>query len=339
MYTMKRKNIDFKNKIVTTRTPLRISFSGGGTDMPYFYNKNKGITISTSIDKYIYVTVKLHKNFKERYRLNYFETETVRNINSIKNLRIRETLKYFKIKEPLYISTISDLPYNTGLGSSSSFLIGLIHAIFLLKKEKINFSKICEIAFNIENKITNNSLGKQDHYIAAHGGLKKILYKKNKVEINKINISKRKISYINKNLIFFWTGKSRLSNRNLSQQKKNFKSNLNNLLKLKKLTNEFSIELSKNQISIKNLGIILDKSWKLKKSFSSTISNKYLNNIYDKAISSGCYGGKLLGAGGGGFFLFFCKKELHRKVEKKLNICSKIDFHFENEGSSLQFIN
>ena len=336
---MKRKNTDFKKKIVTTRTPLRISFSGGGTDMPYFFNKNKGITISSSIDKYIYVTVKIHKNFNEKYRLNYFETETVNHISAIKNLRIKETLKYFKIREPLYISTISDLPYNTGLGSSSSFLIGLIHAIMLLKKEKINFSKICEIAFKIENKITNNSLGKQDHYIAAYGGLRKILYKKNKVEINKLNVSKQKKSQINRNLIFFWTGKSRLSNQNLSQQKKNFKSNLNNLIKLKKLTNELGAELLKKRVSIQNLGIILDKSWKLKKSFSSNISNKYLNNIYDKAISAGCYGGKLLGAGGGGFFLFFCKKELHKKVEKQLNNCSKIDFNFENQGSTLKFIN
>ena len=339
MYTMKKKNIRFKNKIVTTKTPLRISFSGGGTDMPYFFNKNTGITISSSIDKYIYVTVKLHENFNEKYRLNYFETETVNNINSIKNLRIRETLKYFKIKEPLYISTISDLPYNTGLGSSSSFLIGLIHAIFLLKQKEINYSSICETAFKIENKITNNSLGKQDHYIAAYGGLKKIFYKKNKVEINKIHLSKKKLNYINDNLIFFWTGKSRLSNKNLSQQKKNFKSNLNNLLKLKELTEKLNIELLKKQINIEKLGIILDQSWKLKKSFSSTISNKYLNNIYDKAISTGCYGGKLLGAGGGGFFLFFCKKKLHKKVEKKLNNCSKIDFRFENEGSSLKFIN
>ena len=110
--------------------------------MPYFFNKHTGITISTSIDKFIYVTVKLHYNFNEKYRLNYYETETVNNLNEIKNLRIRETLKYFKIKEPLYISTISDLPYNTGLGSSSSFLIGLIHAIYLLKNKRVDNKNI-----------------------------------------------------------------------------------------------------------------------------------------------------------------------------------------------------
>ena len=336
---MKRKNIGFKNKIVTTCTPLRISFIGGGTDMPYFYNKYTGITISSSIDKFIYVTIKLHKNFNEKYRLNYYETETVNKIDVIKNLRIRETLKFFKIKEPLYISTISDLPYNSGLGSSSSFLIGLIHAIFLLKDLKINYSKICEIAFEIENRITNNSLGKQDHYIAAHGGLKRILYKKTNIKVNKINISKKKLKLINDNLIFFWTGKSRLSNKNLSNQKKNFKLNVQNLLELKKLTSEFYFELLKKNINFKNMGSLLHKSWILKKSFTKYISNNYLDSIYAKAISAGCYGGKLLGAGGGGFFLFFCKKKFHKKVENKLKGCKKINFYFENKGTVLKFKN
>ena len=135
------------------------------------------------------------------------------------NLRIRETLKYFKINEPIYINTISDLPYNSGLGSSSSFLIGLIHCIFIVKNQKINMRKISEIAFKIENKITNNSLGKQDHYIAAYGGLKKIVYK-DKVKIKEINISKKKINYLNKNLLFLWTGQTRLSKGNLTKQKK-----------------------------------------------------------------------------------------------------------------------
>ena len=334
-----KKNLDFKNNIVTTKTPLRISFVGGGTDMPYFYKKYVGITISTAIDKFIYVTVKIHRNFKEKYRLNYFETETVNNIKDIKNLRIKETLSYFKIKDPLYISTISDLPYNSGLGSSSSFLIGLVHAIFLMKNKKVDYYKICEIAFNIENKITNNSLGKQDHYIAAFGGLKKIFYKKEKVSVKNMNISKAKIKFLKENMLFFWTGQSRLSKKNLSNQKKNFKSNLKNLLELKKFTSEFTSEINKERLNLKNIGSILDKSWKLKKGFSSNISNKNLNNIYNAAMTAGCYGGKLLGAGGGGFFLFICLKKFHNKVEKKLKACKKIDFNFAKDGSVSRFVN
>ena len=131
---MKKLSSIFKKKIATTKTPLRISFSGGGTDMPYFYSKFSGLTVSTSIDKFVYVTVKTHPNFKEKFRLNYSDTEIVNDVNKIQNLRIRETMKYFNINEPIYINTISDLPYNTGLGSSSSFLVGLIHCIFILKK-------------------------------------------------------------------------------------------------------------------------------------------------------------------------------------------------------------
>ena len=178
---MKKLNSTFKRKIITTKTPLRVSFSGGGTDMPYFYRKYNGITISTSIDKFVYVTVKLHNDFKEKYRLNYSDTEIVNKISDIKNLRIRETLKYFKINNPLYINTISDLPYNTGLGSSSAFLVGLIKAILLLKKIDPAPRIISELAFKIENKITTNSLGKQDHYIASYGGFKVINYNKKNI--------------------------------------------------------------------------------------------------------------------------------------------------------------
>ncbi len=336
---MINKSSNFKYKIVTTKTPLRISFSGGGTDMPYFYEKHGGITISSSMDKFIYVTIKKHSNFKEKYRLNYSETEIVNNIDQIRNLRIRETLKYFNVREPLYINTISDLPYNTGLGSSSAFLIGLIKAIYKLKNIKINLSKICEIAFKIENKITNNSLGKQDHYIAAHGGLKKILYNKKSVNVKKINLTKKNLKYLNDNSIFFWTGKLRLSNKNLFEQKKNFKINQKNLIKLKNLSLEFEKELKKNKLNLKTIGNFLDINWKLKKNFSKNISNNHLDKIYRDAIDNGCYGGKLLGAGGGGFFLFICEKKYQKKIIKKLSNCKKINFCFENSGVNTCFLN
>lgn len=336
---MIKKFSNFKYNIVTTRTPLRISFSGGGTDMPYFYEKYGGVTISSAIDKFIYVTVKRHENFNEKYRLNYSETEIINKLSKIKNLRIRETLKYLNFKEPLYINTISDLPYNTGLGSSSAFLIGLIKAIFILKNIKINLAKICEIAFKIENKITNNSLGKQDHYIAAYGGIKKILYSKKNINIKNINIKEKNLKYLNDNLIFFWTGKLRTSNKNLTEQKKNLKANLKNLKKLKRMSLEFEKELIKEKLDLKLIGNFLDTNWKLKKGFSKDISDNDLDKIYRTAIKNGCYGGKLLGAGGGGFFLFVCKKELQKKIIKKLNNCKKINFSFENSGAENCFFN
>lgn len=334
---MKKLSSIFKKKIATTKTPLRISFSGGGTDMPYFYSKFSGLTVSTSIDKFVYVTVKTHPNFKEKFRLNYSETEIVNDVNKIQNLRIRETMKYFNINESIYINTISDLPYNTGLGSSSSFLVGLIHCIFILKKQKINLRKIAEIAFKIENKITNNSLGKQDHYIAAYGGLKKILYNE-KINVKKININKKKINFLNKNLLFLWTGQTRLSKGNLTKQKKNFQLNLEKLKNLKKIAFKFQYELNKEKLDIKKLGRLLDENWQIKQKFTKNISNKYLNKIYRKAISAGCYGGKLLGAGGGGFFLFICKKSIHKKAISEIKNCKSINFKFHPEGTKMCFV-
>jgi D-glycero-alpha-D-manno-heptose-7-phosphate kinase len=330
---MKKLKTIFKKNIVTTKTPLRISFAGGGTDMPYFYSKFNGITVSTSIDKFVYVTVKKHNNFKEKFRLNYSDTEILDNINKIKNLRIRETLKYFRVNEPIYISTISDLPYNTGLGSSSAFLVGLINAIFLIKGEKKSLNTIAEIAFKIENMITNNSLGKQDHYIAAYGDLRKILYKSNIIDVAKITIMKKNLDFLNKNMLFFWTGKSRLSNKNLDSQKKNFKKNLDNLKYLKLIANKFNNELKLKKLNLKKLGSLLDENWQIKQKFTKNISSNYLNTIYKNAISNGCYGGKLLGAGGGGFFIFICKKKLHKKIIDKIHNCRHVNFKFYNQGT------
>jgi D-glycero-alpha-D-manno-heptose-7-phosphate kinase len=168
----------FNEKVVITKTPLRVSFVGGGTDMPYFYNKFSGATISCAIDKYIYVTVKYHNNFQEKYRLNYSVTENVKRIDEIKNLRIREVIKKLKITRPLYINTFADIPSNSGLGSSSSFVVGLIHALSKLQNKNFSKKKIAEIAYEIESRVTNNSVGKQDHYIATYGGIKHIQYKK-----------------------------------------------------------------------------------------------------------------------------------------------------------------
>ena len=335
---MTKKNTNFKKNIVTTKTPLRISLAGGGTDMPYFFNKFKGITLSTTIDKFVYVTVKTHKNFDEKYRLNYSTTEIVNQIDKIKNLRIRETLKHFNIKEPIYINTISDLPYNTGLGSSSSFLIGLIKGILSLMNKSMTKEELAETAFKIENKITKNSLGKQDHYIASFGGMNLIKYSKTNIKVQNLYIGEKNEKYLSDNLLFFFTGISRSANRNLVEQKKNFKKNTLGLIKLKDSTHKLLIELKKKKLSLKKIGQILDNTWKIKKKFTNNISDKYLDKIYNKAISLGCYGGKLLGAGGGGFFVFVCQKNLQKKVIKNLSKCKKIDFLFSKNGSTSSLI-
>jgi D-glycero-alpha-D-manno-heptose-7-phosphate kinase len=216
----------FNEKVVITKTPLRISFIGGGTDMPYFYNKFSGATISCAINKYIYVTAKYHNNFQEKYRLNYSATENVKSIDEIKNLRIREVIKKLKITRPLYINTFADIPTNSGLGSSSSFTVGLIHALSSLENKKFSKKKIAEMAYDIEARITNNSLGKQDHYISSFGGIKHIQYKKNRIKISSIILDQKKITYLFNSFLLVWTGKNREAVNVLKDQKKKCKKKL-----------------------------------------------------------------------------------------------------------------
>ena len=235
------------DKIVITRTPLRISFIGGGTDMPYFYKKNNGATISCAINYYIYVTVKFHNNYREKYRLNYSETEIVNSLEKIKNLRVKFAIKKLKIKKPLYINTFADLPANTGLGSSSSFTVGLLKALAKLNNHFLSSNQLAEMAYEIEAKITNNSLGKQDHYIASYGGLCYIKYLKNDIFISPINLNRIEIDKLEKSTCLIWTGKNRSANSVLHDQKKRFIKNFINLKKINILTEEFRNEIKKKK--------------------------------------------------------------------------------------------
>lgn len=321
------------DKIVITRTPLRISFIGGGTDMPYFYNKNGGATISCTINRYIYVTVKFHNNYQEKYRLNYSETENVNNLEKIKNLRIKFVIKRLKIKKPLYINTFADLPANSGLGSSSSFTVGLIKALAKLDNQFFSVTKLAEMAYEIEAKITNNSLGKQDHYIAAYGGFNYIKYQKKNILISPISLNQNELDNFEKCISLIWTGKSRTASTVLDDQKNNFKKNFKSLKKINVLSQEFKTEIKKNNINIKKIGKIIDRSWELKKKFSKFVTNNYINTLYKILLKYGSYGGKLLGAGNGGFILSLSSQSTIRKFKKKLNKNKILQVRIDKSGS------
>lgn len=323
-----------KEKIIVTKTPLRISFIGGGTDMPYFYNKNGGVTLVTSINKYVYVMVKIHSHSEEKYRFNYFHTERANTIDDIKNLRIKETLKYLQFYDPLYVNTISDLPSNTGLGSSSAFTVGLINAISCLKGVSMSKYQLAETAFKIEKKIVGESLGKQDHYAAAFGGINEILYTKKKVIVKPIVMSKKNINLWQKSCVLFWTKIKRSADSILKNQRKNYSNNLQNLIRLKILANNFIQEIRSKKIDIKKISHMVAESWKLKKTFSQNITNKKLDLIYEKSLSKGIFGGKLLGAGNGGFFLFlFSYKKNNNRLQGFLENNLVTNFKFEKNGS------
>jgi D-glycero-alpha-D-manno-heptose-7-phosphate kinase len=322
------------DKIIITRTPLRISFIGGGTDMPYFYKRNGGATVSCAINKYIYVTVKFHNNYQEKYRLNYSQTENVNSLDSIKNLRIKLAIKKLKIDKPLYINTFADLPANSGLGSSSSFTIGLIKALSKLSNKNLAVKEIAEMAYNIEAKITNNTLGKQDHYIAAYGGLNYIEYLKDEVLVSPIKLNLQKRTNLENSICLIWTEKMRSADKILRDQKNNYKKNFNDLKKINSLTQIFIKEINKKKLEIKKLGFIIDQSWKLKKNFSKFITNKEVNLLYNEVLRLGSYGGKLLGAGNGGFVLSLSSPSTIIKMKEKFKKNNFIKVKIDKLGSA-----
>ena len=327
-------------KIVVTKTPLRISFLGGGTDISNFYKKKSGLVVSSTIDKFIYVTVKDHGPlFFRNYRLNYSKTENKNKLNQIQNDIIRETLKQIKIDRPLYISSISDVPANTGLGSSSAFTVGLIKALYEFKNINITNSKIAELACKIEIRKVKSPIGKQDQYATAIGGFNSINFKKNsKVKVKKLNRNKI-INEIMDNSLLLWIGKSRKTNNILSHQNSRIKININNLNLIMNLAKKFEQKILKQNFSLQKFSKLIMENWELKKNLSAKISSKKIQRIFNLAIENGSLGGKILGAGGGGFIFLIIKKKRIEQFKKKMNkIDKKIKFmkcRYYNEGTKV----
>ena len=324
-----------KNRIIISRTPLRVSFVGGGTDMPYFYKQYGGATISCAINRYVYVTVRFHNNYQEKYRLNYSKTENTNSLNKIKNLRIKNVIKMLKIKKPLYINTFADIPANSGLGSSSSFTVGLIKALSKLNNKKFSEKQIAEMAFKIESIITHNSVGKQDHYIAAFGGLNYIKYNKKQIKISPIDINKKKLNLFFNKMILIWTGQNRSARAVLNDQKNNIKKNIYYLKKMNKHTMEFKKEILNKKLDIKKLFKIISQTWEIKKKLSNLITNKNIEKLFIKIQKNGAQIGKLLGAGNGGFILIHVNSKVKKKLISNLAKKKYFDFNLDENGVTI----
>ena len=321
-------------KIVTTKTPLRISFVGGGTDFEKFYKKNEGLVSSSTINKFIYVTVKKHsKLFQEKYRLNYSDVETVNDISSIKNHITRECLKFLKIKFSVYISTVSDIPPSSGLGSSSAFTVGLLLALNTLIGKKITKKKLAEDAFFIEKVKLKRNLGKQDQYAASFGGLNSITFKKNGItKINRIKISRANNTFLSNNMLLIWTGQTRNSNKILQSQEKNINKKLYELNQMKNLAKLFIKVLKEKKINLKKIAKLININWEFKKKLSNKIFDAKLKRTHHKILKSKILASKLLGAGGGGFFLIVDEKRKLNKLIKNKSFTEE-KFKFVNLGS------
>lgn len=325
--------------MIISKTPLRISFAGGGSDLPDFFKKHEGAVISATIDKYIYVTT--HPYFHpDKILLKYSKTEEVSKLRHIENSIARGVLSHHNING-LEIEVIGDIPAKTGLGSSSAFAVGLHHVLHVYKGKKINAEDLAQYACHTEITLLKSPIGKQDQYASAYGGLN--LYRflpSGKVIVEPIKISEKKLKELDGNLLLFYTHVTRSANDVLKEQKKNIKKSketVSTLQEMVKLTYEMKESLEKNNLF--QFGELLNKGWRMKQSLASTITNKAINMYYEIGLKNGALGGKLLGAGGGGCLLFYCEKKHQEKLKNALKKLRHIPFSFSQNGSEIIFQN
>jgi len=322
--------------MILCRTPFRVSFFGGGTDFPQWYLENGGAVISTSINKYSYITVRtLPDIFNYRYRLRYFKTEEVKNINEIKHPTFREALKkHFLKNKTIEIVHNADLPAMTGLGSSSSTAVGTIHALSFFNKKKLNKLDLALDAIDIEQNILKENVGSQDQIAASFGGFNYIQFNRNRIKVNKI-LNIKNVEKIEKSILLVFSGTQRKANNIERDKIKNLKKNYNYLNLMNQLTLEARSILLSNKFTIEEFGKLLDHQWEIKKKLSSMVSNPKINDIYELGIQNGAYGAKLLGAGHGGFIVFICNENVKNKIKEKLKNFFNISIKFENSGSKI----
>ena len=322
--------------MIISRTPLRMSFVGGGSDLPSFYMKDGGAVLSTTIDKYIYINV--NKKFDNGIRIAYSKTEEVESIHNIEHKLVKATMELLEISGGIEITSIADIPSKgTGLGSSSSFTIGLLNALNAYKGNFSSSEFLGEQSCKIEIDICGEPIGKQDQYAAAFGGFNLIEFNKNgEVLVKPIITKKETLLEIEQNLIVFYTGLTRNASSILKEQNdriQNDDKKVTNLLKMVDLTYVLYNEIQNNNTKV--FGEILHENWELKKELSNGISNTFIDDCYNAAINSGALGGKILGAGAGGFLLFYVEKNKQKSVINSLTNLKQINFSFENNGSQI----
>ena len=324
--------------MIISKTPYRISFFGGGSDYPSWYIKNGGKVLSTSIDKYIYISCRyLPPFFEHKYRIVWSKIESVKSINEIKHKVVRQMLKDLKIKQGLEIHYDGDLPARSGMGSSSVFVVGLLNLLNAFKGKMMNKRKLSEDSIYFEQKILKEIVGSQDQIAASYGGFNKIIFNKGgNFLLKPIKVNKKILDKLNNNLVLVYSGISRTAHEIASEYvDKLQKSKMKNILKISNYVDEAENILKHGDLN--DFGKLLHESWLEKKQLSPSIANIKIDEIYKSAIEQGALGGKLLGAGGGGFFLFYVPKSKQKKFTKYFNKLIHIPFQFSSEGSKIIF--
>ncbi len=321
---------------VTTCTPLRVSFAGGGTDMPDFADCDGGAVLSTAIDRHIYVTVKEHDPlFREGYRLSYSTTERVQNLDDIENDIIRESLRFLPVDPPLFISVIADLPTQSGLGSSSSFAVGLLNALHAYRGETASAGQLADEASHIEIDVLERPIGRQDHYAAAFGGFNFIQFLPDgRVNIEPLVAHDTELDRLFDRFAMFWTGIQRDAASVLTEQKANTDRNRKALCHLRDLAAELRSVVA-DGCDTESFGKLLDENWRIKRELASHITTPEIDEWYRRGIDAGAVGGKLCGAGAGGFLLFVVEPGKRDALRRGMGDLAEIAFGYESLGSRL----
>jgi D-glycero-alpha-D-manno-heptose-7-phosphate kinase len=322
--------------MIITRTPFRISFAGGGSDLEAFWKEEPGAVLSTAIDKYVYLTVQ--PRFGDSFRVSYSRTEITRLVEEIEHPIVRESLKLIGAKRGLEIVSVADLPAQSGMGSSSSFTVGLLHALYAEMGRAVSADSLAEAACKIEIEVLNEPIGKQDQYIAAHGGLQFIEFQPSGVvHVDPVICPLETVRKLDARLMLFFTGRLRAAREVLARQR------VGTTMKREALRNLCGIARRMRDVlqegrDLDEFGQLLHTAWEYKKSVESTISDSEIDHYYRRGLAAGAVGGKLLGAGGGGFLLFYCDPERQADLRAKLSDLVEVPFQFEPQGSKVIFV-
>lgn len=323
--------------MIITKTPFRMSFFGGGTDLPSFYEEHGGSVISTTFDKYCYVTVRhLPRFFEYTTQVTYSKIENVTDVNEIDNPGVREAMKFLNMKD-LRIAYDADLPARTGLGTSSSFAVGLLNAFYCLKGKYADKRKLADDAIYLERVLCNEAGGLQDQVAASFGGLNRINFTADGYDVKPIIISPERKTKLNENLLLFFTGFSRISAQIQDKTEAAVKDKTAQLLEMLSLVDDAEKILVDKHGDINEFGRLLDYTWSLKRGLTNEISTNAIDVFYDRAMKAGALGGKLLGAGGGGFLLFYVEKDKQPAVINALSELMLVPFEFENGGTNVLY--
>lgn len=324
--------------MIVTQTPFRITLGGGGTDLPSYYEKYGGFIFSAGIDKYMFIDAN-RSVADDSVRLKYSRSETVSSVNELQHELAREILRFSGIEKNIEISSISDIPGGTGLGSSSCYAVGLLHVIHTLKREYVTLEQLAKEDFKIEAEILKRPIGKQDPYLAAYGGLTVLdIGKDGTVKVRKANVSMEIADELNQNLLLFFTGQTRNADVILTEQIKAVAENNKEVIESMHYIKELGYEILEAVESgnLDEVGKKFHAHWQHKKKISNKMTNPELNKIYEVALASGALGGKISGAGGGGFFTFYVPQN-HRKFREVMRgfKLREMRYRFDFEGSKV----